>query len=340
MPSAPGTRSRTSTTPEQNFVACRQRSVCCDGARVWRCRSLRCCLIATRGSELRASLRQSTRQLTLFTLPACIQNRASDERGSRESAEYTPCHLRRRVTTRRPEMMSCRRPQCAASPVVPRQLRWDTLQVVLALLVLVQVWRIHDLLPGIAMPGLPVLSTLAVLFLLVLDQDTRRRLDRLNQPVVRAALALLLLATLSIPGSLYPRYSATLVVKDYMRSVALMTHHRRQCSRVGRSAAARLAPDPGRHPVLRSQLGARSGRLRRSTSCTRILQFERPGVVDRQHLATHPLRLAPADRSGGSSGAARRYVVRCDDVGTHRLEGGVLGVRGGGGLPVGGISRH
>ena len=112
--------------------------------------------------------------------------------------------------------------ECTASAVTPRRLRWDTLQVVLALLVFVQVWRIHDLLPGIAMPGLPVLCTLAVLFLLVLDQDPRRRLDSLKQPVVRAALVLLLLATLSIPGSLYPRYSAIFVVKDYMRSVALM----------------------------------------------------------------------------------------------------------------------
>ena len=111
---------------------------------------------------------------------------------------------------------------CAVSAVAPRRLRWDTLQVVLALLVFVQVWRIGDLLPAIAIPGLPILSTLAVLFLLMLDQDPRRRLDTLKQPVVRAALALLLLAMLSIPGSLYPRYSAIFVVTDYMRSVALL----------------------------------------------------------------------------------------------------------------------
>ena len=114
------------------------------------------------------------------------------------------------------------RAECAASAVTPQRLRWDTLQVVLALLVLVQVWRVQDLLPVIAIPGLPVLCTLAVLLLLVLDRDPRRRLDSLKQPVVRAGVALLLLATLSIPGSLYPRYSASFVVTDYMRSVALM----------------------------------------------------------------------------------------------------------------------
>ena len=102
--------------------------------------------------------------------------------------------------------------ECAASAATPRRLRWDTLQVVLTLLVFMQVWRIQDLFPAIAIPGLPVLGTLAVLFLLVLDQDPRRRLDMLKQPVVRAALALLLLAALSIPGSLYPRYSTIFVV--------------------------------------------------------------------------------------------------------------------------------
>ncbi len=112
--------------------------------------------------------------------------------------------------------------ECAASAVTPQRLRWDPLLVVLALLVLVQVWRVQDLLPVIAIPGLPVLCTLAVLLLLVLDRDPRRRLDSLKQPVVRAGVALLLLATLSIPGSLYPRYSASFVVTDYMRSVALM----------------------------------------------------------------------------------------------------------------------
>src|SRR5712691_3415556 len=117
-------------------------------------------------------------------------------------------------------------------------------------------------------------------------------------------------------------------------------HDRHQCSRGGRFSAARLAPDRGRHALLRRELGARSGRPRRSTRCTQLLQFERPGVVDRQHVATHPIPLAPAGRSGGSSDTARRCVVRRDDVGSHRLERGVLSVSGGSGLPVGGISRH
>src|SRR6266516_3536160 len=45
---------------------------------------------------------------------------------------------------------------------------------------------------------------------------------RLRWDTLQVVLALLLLATLSIPGSLYPRYSAIFVVTDYMRSVALL----------------------------------------------------------------------------------------------------------------------
>lgn len=62
------------------------------------------------------------------------------------------------------------------------------MQVVLALLVLVQVWRVQDLLPVIAIPGLPVLCTLAVLLLLVLDRDPRRRLDSLKPQTLTACL--------------------------------------------------------------------------------------------------------------------------------------------------------
>jgi O-antigen ligase len=104
----------------------------------------------------------------------------------------------------------------------PQRLRWDGFQVVLVLLVLVQVWRVHDLVPGLALPGVPILCTLAALLVFWLDRDPRRRLGGLNQPVVRAALGILLLATISIPGSMYLRYSAAFVLKDYLRTVVLM----------------------------------------------------------------------------------------------------------------------
>jgi len=230
--------------------------------------------------------------------------------------------------------------ECAASAVTPQRLRWDPLQVVLALLVLVQVWRVQDLLPVIAIPGLPVLCTLAVLLLLVLDRDPRRRLDSLKQPVVRAGVALLLLATLSIPGSLYPRYSASFVVTDYMRSVALMLMIATSVRGVGdfrrlawlqivgvtlfcAVSLARGQVDPDGRLVVRSYYNSNDlALLIVSTLPLTLYLWRRPaGLVGRAVLL-----------------AATSCVVMT--LGRTGSRGGVLGVRGGGGLPVGGISRH
>ena len=94
------------------------------------------------------------------------------------------------------------------SPAVarPARLRWDALQIVLVALVLMQVWRVQDLFPALAIKGAPILGTAVAAALLLLDRDPRRRLiGDLNQPLVRAVLGILALVTLSIPGSLYPR---------------------------------------------------------------------------------------------------------------------------------------
>jgi O-antigen ligase len=105
---------------------------------------------------------------------------------------------------------------------MPERARWDALLVVLALLVSIQVWRVHELVPGLKLPGLPVLCSAGALLLFWLDRDPRRRLRSLDQPVVRAALGILLLATLSIPGSIYPGFSLSFVLKDCARSFLLM----------------------------------------------------------------------------------------------------------------------
>src|SRR5436189_6189728 len=63
---------------------------------------------------------------------------------------------------------------CAVSAVSLRRMRWDTLQVVLALLVFVRAWPIGALLAPSAMPRFPVPGTVVVVFLLVLVQGWRR----------------------------------------------------------------------------------------------------------------------------------------------------------------------
>src|SRR5260370_4513363 len=108
----------------------------------------------------------------------------------------------------------------AAAPA--EQFKWDALQVALAILVFMQVWRVQDLFPVLALFGLPILATCVTLLLFVLDRDPRRRLSNLNQPVVLATLGLLALVALSVPGSLYVAGSLDFLVKGYLRTVLLM----------------------------------------------------------------------------------------------------------------------
>jgi len=104
----------------------------------------------------------------------------------------------------------------------PRRLPWDALQVALMVLVLIQVWRVHELFPGLAIHGLPILMTVVALTLFLLGRDPRRRLSVLRSSSVRIALGILVLAALSVPGSLYPGRSVNFLLKDYARTVMLM----------------------------------------------------------------------------------------------------------------------
>ena len=109
-----------------------------------------------------------------------------------------------------------------AAPAPPQRLRWDALQVTLTVVVAMQVWRVQELFPVIAFYGLPIAATLAAMLVFWLDRDPRRRLTNLDSHVVGAALGILLLAWLSVPGSLYPGFSAEFLLKDYCRTVVLM----------------------------------------------------------------------------------------------------------------------
>ena len=100
--------------------------------------------------------------------------------------------------------------------------KWDELQVALAILVALQVWRVHELFPVLAVYGLPILATLVAVLIFWLDRDPRRRLDSLNHPIVYAALGILVLVLLSVPGSVYPRGSLEFLLKNYLRTVLLM----------------------------------------------------------------------------------------------------------------------
>src|SRR5437867_4158540 len=113
-------------------------------------------------------------------------------------------------------------PAPAPAPVPAERLRWDAVQVTLAVLLGVQVWRVHELFPSLAIYGLPFAATVVALLVYWLDRDQRRRIGGLHQPVVRAAVGILALVALSVPGSLYPGLSLGFLLKDYLRSVILM----------------------------------------------------------------------------------------------------------------------
>ncbi len=84
------------------------------------------------------------------------------------------------------------------SPVSQR-LPWDSLLLALMVLVALQVWRVHEVFPSLAVHGLPILMTVVAVTLLLLGRDPRRRLVALDVPLVRV-----------------------LVLKDYFRTVILM----------------------------------------------------------------------------------------------------------------------
>ena len=107
-------------------------------------------------------------------------------------------------------------------PVAAARLPWDSLQLTLFLLVSLQVWRVHELFPTLAVHGLPILTTVVAIGLFLLGRDPRRRIGSVNAPVVWAALGIVALVALSVPGSLYPGHSLNFLLKDYLRTVLLM----------------------------------------------------------------------------------------------------------------------
>jgi len=112
----------------------------------------------------------------------------------------------------------------ASAPVAPvtQRFRWDALQIVLVVVLFLQVWRLQLLVPGVPLFGLPIMATTVAVVLFALDRDGRRRMGRFDQPVVRVALAIVVLVALSVPGALNPGRTLSFLLKDYLRSVILM----------------------------------------------------------------------------------------------------------------------
>lgn len=92
--------------------------------------------------------------------------------------------------------------------------RVDLLTLALSACILTYVWRVQDLYPIFATVKLPMLASLAALMLYVIDSTPRRCLAGVKHPITTAASAILVLAVLSVPGSVYQGLSFRFIVDD------------------------------------------------------------------------------------------------------------------------------
>lgn len=97
----------------------------------------------------------------------------------------------------------------------------DLLLVALALMTWTNVWRVQDLLPFLAVVKLNLVATALAVTLFAIDRHPARRLAWLKTPILICALALLAIAVLGLPMSLWPRRSATFVVRDFVPNLLL-----------------------------------------------------------------------------------------------------------------------
>src|SRR3989441_11917209 len=74
-------------------------------------------------------------------------------------------------------------PAPAPAPVPAERLRWDAVQVTLAVLLSVHVWRVHELFPILAIYGLPFAATVVALLVYWLHPDRRRPLRGVPEPL-------------------------------------------------------------------------------------------------------------------------------------------------------------
>ena len=99
---------------------------------------------------------------------------------------------------------------------------WDLARVAVAAMILTHVWRLQDLVAASAALRPLLLATGAAIGAILLQPGSGRLLAmRLRHPTTRLALLLLVLATLSVPGSLYPGLSFDFLLKNHLASVLL-----------------------------------------------------------------------------------------------------------------------
>ena len=103
-----------------------------------------------------------------------------------------------------------------------RRLTPDLPLYALALMMLTNVWRIQDLFPVLGMFKLNLVATALTIGLLIIDRDPTRHITRLKSPILLCMLGVLALAILGVPMSLWPRRTATFIVRDLLPNLLML----------------------------------------------------------------------------------------------------------------------
>jgi hypothetical protein len=98
----------------------------------------------------------------------------------------------------------------------------DVFQLAVMLMVLVSVWRIQDLFPVLNAIKIQYVAPAFALVMLLSNNDSRRRLARLKNPLLTAILIVAAMVVLSVPTSLWPGKSFRFMYNDHAKTLLLM----------------------------------------------------------------------------------------------------------------------
>jgi O-antigen ligase len=115
--------------------------------------------------------------------------------------------------------------QAPAGAVAARTIdrtRSDALTLAIGAMILAFVWRFQQLYPLLGTIQFPVIASAAAVLIFFGDKDASRSVRHLNQPVIKLALAIFLLAVASVPTSVYPGKSFAFIHQDLAKTLLLM----------------------------------------------------------------------------------------------------------------------
>lgn len=98
---------------------------------------------------------------------------------------------------------------------------WTAFHLALAGMLLTYVWRVQDLFPVIGKGKPAILASLAALGLVWVSAAPGAS-ARFRHPVFRWAAAIMVLSVLSVPGGVWPGYSARFLMEDHVKTFLLM----------------------------------------------------------------------------------------------------------------------